>query len=133
MHDNVNHPSHYTAGKVECIDAIEAAVEGLAGEEAVLTGQVIKYIWRWKKKNGLEDLKKAGWYLSRLTKKIEAKAEYAQDCCLRDWQESMYAHVMSPSDSTNSTAAQVEERTTLTAVSMEKMGVPVGRLEFPNG
>lgn len=66
MHDNVNNPSHYTAGKVECIDAMEAAVTGLEGMEAVLTAQVLKYIWRWKKKNGLEDLRKAEWYLTRL-------------------------------------------------------------------
>ena len=47
--DNVNSPKHY-AGKIECIDAIEAAVEGLEGLEAVCTANVIKYVWRWKKK-----------------------------------------------------------------------------------
>ena len=66
MDDPVNHPGHYTAGKVECIDAIEAATTGLEGMEAVLTGQVLKYMWRWKKKNGLQDLEKARWYLQRL-------------------------------------------------------------------
>ena len=45
--DNVNQPAHYQ-GKVECIDAIEAAVEGLEGLEAVCTANVIKYVWRWK-------------------------------------------------------------------------------------
>ena len=64
--DLVNHPSHYTAGKVECIDAIESAVTGLDGVEAVLTGQAIKYMWRWSKKNGVQDLEKAEWYLKRL-------------------------------------------------------------------
>jgi hypothetical protein len=64
--DNVNRPSHYTAGKIECIDAMESAVTGLEGMEAVLTAQIIKYIWRWKKKNGVEDLRKAEWYLKRL-------------------------------------------------------------------
>ncbi len=64
--DNVTHPSHYTQGKVECIDAIEAAVTGLTGVEAVCTAQCIKYLWRWKLKNGLEDLLKARWYLDRL-------------------------------------------------------------------
>lgn len=44
MNDNVNHPAHYTAGGVECIDAISAAVKDLEGEEAFLTGQVIKYM-----------------------------------------------------------------------------------------
>jgi hypothetical protein len=58
MSDNVNHPSHYTAGKIECIDAIEAATEDLTGFEGMLTGNTLKYLWRWKKKNGVEDLKK---------------------------------------------------------------------------
>ena len=64
--DVVNHPSHYTAGKVECIDALEAATEGLEGIEAVCTANAIKYLWRWKKKNGVEDLRKARWYINKL-------------------------------------------------------------------
>ena len=66
MSDNVNHPAHYTQGDVECIDAIEAAVSELSGIEAVCTGNAIKYLWRWKKKNGVEDLEKARWYIDRL-------------------------------------------------------------------
>lgn len=66
MSDNVNHPSHYTRGGIECIDAIEAAVTGLQGIEAVCAGNAIKYLWRWKQKNGVEDLKKALWYIDRL-------------------------------------------------------------------
>lgn len=66
MSDNVNHPAHYTQGGVECIDAIEAAVTGLQGIEAVCTGNAIKYLWRWKQKNGVEDLEKARWYIDRL-------------------------------------------------------------------
>lgn len=69
--DNVNHPAHYTQGGIECIDAIKAAVVGLTGIEAVCTGQVIKYIWRWKHKNGIEDLRKAEWYLHRLINEVE--------------------------------------------------------------
>ena len=69
--DPVNHPSHYTQGGIECIDAIGAAVGGLSGMDAVLTSQIIKYIWRWKHKNGVEDLRKAGWYLDRLIKAQE--------------------------------------------------------------
>jgi hypothetical protein len=72
-HDSVNHPSHYTKGGIECIDAIEAATDGLVGYEAVCTAQVIKYIWRWKWKNGIEDLKKARWYLDRLIAKVGKK------------------------------------------------------------
>lgn len=66
---NVECPSHYMQGSIECIDAIEAAVSGLDGPEAFLTGQIIKYIWRWKWKNGEEDLQKARWYLDRLIDK----------------------------------------------------------------
>ena len=73
--DNVNHPSHYTQGGIECIDAIKAAVIGLVGIEAVCTANVIKYLWRWKFKNGLEDLKKAKWYLDYLIKDISKNGE----------------------------------------------------------
>lgn len=66
--DNVNHPSHYTQGSIECIDAIKAATVGLTGIEAVCTGNAIKYLWRWKFKNGVEDIRKAIWYLERLLK-----------------------------------------------------------------
>lgn len=70
-HDVVNHPSHYTAGAVECIDALEAATDGLTGIEAVCTANAIKYLWRWKRKNGVEDLRKAAWYINRLIRRIE--------------------------------------------------------------
>lgn len=66
MSDMVNHPSHYTAGSIECIDAIKEATKGLEGIEAVCTGNALKYLWRWKRKNGVEDLKKARWYIERL-------------------------------------------------------------------
>ena len=59
--DMVNHPAHYkTANGLEAIDVIEAFTEGLQGGEATNTGNVLKYMCRWKKKNGLEDLKKHG-------------------------------------------------------------------------
>jgi len=64
--DNVNHPSHYTQGSIECIDAIEESTKGLIGISAVCVANVIKYIWRYKFKNGIEDLKKARWYLDKL-------------------------------------------------------------------
>ena len=64
--DMVNSPSHYTQGSIECIDAIEQVVSGLDGMEAMCTGNAIKYLWRWKHKNGVEDLKKAVWYLQRM-------------------------------------------------------------------
>lgn len=64
-HDNVNSPSHYQ-GKVECIDCIESATAGLNGIEAFCIGNAIKYLYRWKKKNGIEDLKKAKWYIDKI-------------------------------------------------------------------
>ena len=69
--DMVNSPSHYTQGSIECIDAIEQVVNGLDGMEAMCTGNAIKYLWRWKHKNGVEDLKKAVWYLQRMIDNYE--------------------------------------------------------------
>lgn len=70
--DMVNHPDHYkTNSGLETIDVIEAFTDGLNGIEAVDTANIIKYICRWKKKNGLEDLKKAKWYLEHLINKKE--------------------------------------------------------------
>ena len=72
MDDMVNHPKHYISKSgIEVIDVIDAFTEGLQGFEAVGTAQVIKYICRWKQKNGLEDLEKAGWYLNWMTKKVK--------------------------------------------------------------
>ena len=66
LQSTVNHPPHYTAGKIECIDAINAATSHLKGIEAVCAANVIKYVWRFKMKNGVEDLRKARWYLDKL-------------------------------------------------------------------
>jgi hypothetical protein len=68
--DNVNHPLHYTQGAIECIDAIKESTKGLLGIEAVCTANIIKYVWRWKFKNGVEDLRKARWYLDRLIDEV---------------------------------------------------------------
>lgn len=71
--DNVvNHPSHYTQGKYEVIDYIE---DKLSKEElqGYCVGNVLKYVSRFKHKNGLEDLKKAEWYLNRLITNMEGK------------------------------------------------------------
>ena len=62
---NINHPYHYNQGGVECIDAIQAATVNLSGEEAFCIGNAIKYLWRYKDKNGVEDLDKAIWYINR--------------------------------------------------------------------
>ena len=50
MAERVNHPPHYNAGGIECIDALEAATSGLQGIEAFCTANAIKYLWRWKLK-----------------------------------------------------------------------------------
>lgn len=71
-HDNVNHPAHYkTSSGLEAIDVIDAFTEDLKGYESVYTSQVLKYTLRWKHKNGLEDLEKANWYLTRLINKLK--------------------------------------------------------------
>ena len=64
--DMVNHPSHYADHcSIECIDAIELAL-GDDGAINYCIGNVIKYLWRCKFKNGIEDINKARWYLNRL-------------------------------------------------------------------
>jgi hypothetical protein len=76
MHDLVNSPSHYQ-GSIECIEAIEASMSTEAFKGA-LKANVIKYVWRYEKKKGSEDLRKAQWYLERLIairEQEEAKAE----------------------------------------------------------
>jgi len=64
MQDPVNHPDHYTSGNIECLDAIKSAL----GEnyQSYVQGNLIKYIWRFNHKNGVEDLKKAQFYLNDL-------------------------------------------------------------------
>lgn len=68
--DMVNHPSHYTQGGIECIDAIKAATVGKTGIEAVAVANVIKYLWRYEQKGGIESVKKARWYLERLINEL---------------------------------------------------------------
>lgn len=69
--DMVNHPEHYTFGNIECIDAINTATSALTGFQAYLSGTILKYIWRWSHKGGLEDLKKAEVYLHWLISEVE--------------------------------------------------------------
>lgn len=63
--DKVNHPNHYTQGKFECIEVIQEQLQADAFL-GFLQGNVVKYLWRWRDKNGLEDLKKAQWYLNKM-------------------------------------------------------------------
>jgi hypothetical protein len=71
MTDFVNRPPHYQ-GSVECIDAIEASMSAEAFKGA-LKANVIKYVWRYETKGGVESLQKAQWYLNRLIVTIEAE------------------------------------------------------------
>ena len=74
--DLVNHPSHYISKKgIETIDVIEAFTDGLVGMEAVCTANALKYICRWKNKNGVQDLEKAQWYIQKLIETIKEKNE----------------------------------------------------------
>lgn len=68
--DDVNHPKHYETGKFECIDVMRET----QGTSAIIDFSVcnaFKYIYRWKNKNGLEDLKKAVWYLNKTIDLLE--------------------------------------------------------------
>ena len=68
----VEHPAHYQSETgLEAIDVIEAFTFDLKGIEGFDTGNIIKYICRWKNKNGLEDLKKAKFYLEHLIEHVE--------------------------------------------------------------
>lgn len=61
--DNVNHPSHYD-GEIECIDAM-IQTQGVEVVKGFCIVNAFKYLWRWKNKNGVEDVKKAKWYLDK--------------------------------------------------------------------
>ena len=78
MSDNVIHPIHYNQGGIECIEAIKAATVGKAGIEAFCVGNAIKYLFRYETKNGIEDVKKAAWYVNRLISELESK-EHKED------------------------------------------------------
>lgn len=83
----VEHPSHYTSGGIECIDAMKAMLAGYEHAKIAtkfywhfLSGQVFKYLWRWPlKERPLQDLKKARWYLDRLIEDVEKQdKQYAR-------------------------------------------------------
>ena len=68
--DAVQHPSHYTQGGIECIEAIKASMTA-DGFADYCKGNIIKYIWRWRSKGGVEDLKKAQVYLGWLIEAVD--------------------------------------------------------------
>ena len=69
--DLVNNPPHYNQAGIECIDAILAATNH--NKEGYLQGNILKYIWRYDYKGGLEDLQKAEWYLKKLIEVYKEK------------------------------------------------------------
>ena len=67
VRENVDHPIHYRTGDIECIDAIKAAL-GSEGFIDYCHGNALKYLWRWRHKNGIEDVEKALVYLDWMIK-----------------------------------------------------------------
>lgn len=90
MKDAIN-PAHYQRDGMECIDAIAAAVQNLSGIEAYCTGAAIKYLWRWDEKGGVEDLRKALWYINYTADQRE--------------QDDMYREIQETTDRLNMLAA----------------------------
>lgn len=71
--DMVNNPPHYNKSGIETIDAIKAMTD--TGYEYYLQGNIMKYLWRYRYKNGVEDLKKAQWYLNELIEELDKDDE----------------------------------------------------------
>tara|TARA_Y100000385_G_C12743503_1_gene487835 strand:- start:303 stop:575 length:273 start_codon:yes stop_codon:yes gene_type:complete len=70
--DMVNSPTHYNKAGIETIDALEAML--VNGFDYYLQGNIVKYLWRYRYKNGIEDLKKAQWYLNKLIEVYDGKS-----------------------------------------------------------
>ena len=72
--DPAVNPNHYKSKNgIEVIDVIEAFTDGLDGVESYDVGNILKYITRYKKKNGLQDCRKAAWYLNHLIQYLEGQ------------------------------------------------------------
>ena len=74
MTDNINHPPHYTKSDAKC-SACGHPIEciDITRHMDFNVGNIVKYLWRWYHKGGLEDLKKAQWYLNDTIKEFEVK------------------------------------------------------------
>jgi len=68
----VNSPAHYNKAGIETIDALQAMLNN--GFDYYLQGNIVKYLWRYRYKNGVEDLKKAQWYLNKLIEVYDGKS-----------------------------------------------------------
>lgn len=69
--NNVEHPYHYNYCGIECMTVIKALTSIIGGFEGFCVGNIIKYVWRYKRKNGIEDLKKAKEYIDQLITYLE--------------------------------------------------------------
>lgn len=70
LFDNVLKPKHYNNAGIECIEGIEAQLTP-EGYKGFLQGNCAKYLWRWRDKGGIEDLRKCKWYLDRLISMVD--------------------------------------------------------------
>lgn len=96
MQDPVNSPNHYQ-GSIECIEAIEASMSAEAFKGA-LKANILKYVWRYEKKNGSEDLRKAQWYLERLIAIREQEEDKAQEIMKQSKEVAEYIATHDPDD-----------------------------------
>ena len=80
MADNVNHPAHYETGKFECIDVM-VETQGVEATQNFCVCNALKYVYRHKKKNGIEDLQKAIWYLNKAVELEEAEYPGVDTLC----------------------------------------------------
>ena len=78
MSDNVNHPSHYETGKFECIDVM-VETQGVQATKDFCLCNALKYIYRHRRKNGLEDIQKAIWYLNKAVE-LDGQIKELIDC-----------------------------------------------------
>lgn len=116
MTDNVNHPAHYETGKFECIEVMLET----QGVEAVLNFcqcNAFKYLYRAKRKNGLEDMKKAVWYLNKY---IELKEGHNYDETTVGEIEKNYINVIANVESMKNAKTAVEY--------LEKLGFDLSAL-----
>ena len=69
--NKISKPEHYTQGRIECIEAIDAMIGGRSRMDTY-RASIVKYIWRcFDKGDAVTDLKKARWYLNRLISMLE--------------------------------------------------------------
>lgn len=92
MTDAVNHPSHYETNGIECFDAMVAS-QGVEAAKNFCACNAFKYIWRYSHKNGIEDLKKANWYINKRIELGQEKPQSQKSVSLKDvpsytWNES---------------------------------------------